>query len=448
MKLLNIPLRVVLFFAVCIPSPFVSAVSLEALMDSSSPGTSVESGSLLGDIEEERNARIVNELRGENTKLQQDIQQSCNCLHRGDCQKTWVGSGDWDFSNKFVLSIRNAVREKQEICLTALTNAESGPTSTENLQAANQQAKQTKQLLKNIDFNLGSAATRDLLAARKRKRIAEEQHQDELAKAHHRKLQAEEAVAAAELAAEWANFGKATTQDNFQQIQDQTMEKIYSNQKAQNQAQQQSSADSQQTSLSYTEALARICTNKGGRFDYGNNYCKIESKKESSGISDYEAEKQNCLNAGKTWNDGCDYANDVKISGWTQGNIVTVVTSDSAISGSETQQNQNASAVNTGSSNDSIQSTSPSEEMIDTSTTTKTMAPTKKAWAYCWRTKSGNYICDGPTQLVPSALSTLRRALEQSGCSNGRHTDSNWYDCGRELETSHEKDVKTERQNG
>ncbi|MGB0921394.1 MAG: hypothetical protein ACPG1C_08755 [Alphaproteobacteria bacterium] len=67
-----------------------------------------------------------------------------------------------------------------------------------------------------------------------------------------------------------------------------------------------------------------------------------------------------------------------------------------------------------------------------------------EATAYCWETKSGKYMCDGPTQKMLYSEGNLNRALQVAGCSDGTTEDGSWYNCGRKLE-SYDRDVWTIR---
>jgi hypothetical protein len=54
---------------------------------------------------------------------------------------------------------------------------------------------------------------------------------------------------------------------------------------------------------------------------------------------------------------------------------------------------------------------------IVTPTYAKSESP-KEALSVCWKTDSGKYYCDGPTQRTASSYESIQEALSFSGCSN------------------------------
>ncbi|MGX5174516.1 hypothetical protein ACUR5C_10905 [Aliikangiella sp. IMCC44653] len=79
------------------------------------------------------------------------------------------------------------------------------------------------------------------------------------------------------------------------------------------------------------------CAERGGSYDERTGSCKTSSissvqKSKPKQPSPYEFEKQNCLKAGKTWREGggCNYANDVAVKGWSQGNRAKVQSKNTA----------------------------------------------------------------------------------------------------------------------
>lgn len=160
--------------------------------------------------------------------------------------------------------------------------------------------------------------------------------------------------------------------------------------------------------------------------------------------SSYDAEKQNCLNAGKTWNvnRSCNYGNDVKIQGWSEGNRVTVQrngqqNSQAGNSYSSSQSTSSAGSSNSSSSVSSLDNTSYAESENKTQNAIK-------AEAYCWTTKLKKYMCDGPLQRLQTSYSTMEKAQEMVDCRNATYLGNNWYDCNRALKSS-ERDVRALR---
>lgn len=160
-------------------------------------------------------------------------------------------------------------------------------------------------------------------------------------------------------------------------------------------------------------------------------------------LSGYEAEKQNCLNAGKRWNKGCDYSTTVEIQGWKNGNRATVQPASEATEVASAPPPSEASGSRPqgtpGEYGGYGYGKGPAESATKSGSTTE-----KDAWAYCWETKSGNYYCDGPLQLLVSSRDTLQRALEATDCHNGKQSSPNWYHCGRKLK-KHERVVRERR---
>lgn len=167
---------------------------------------------------------------------------------------------------------------------------------------------------------------------------------------------------------------------------------------------------------------------------------RSSSSRNSAALSRYEAEKQNCLNAGKTWraNGGCNYANDVNIQGWTQGNRATAQRSSDQTNQAGGGYSSFQSSSSTGSSSSSNSEATSGDTSYSGAQTTKKSI---KAEAYCWTTKSGRYMCDGPGQKLQTSYATMEKAQDMVDCRNSTHLGNNWYDCNRILKSS-ERDAR------
>jgi hypothetical protein len=166
------------------------------------------------------------------------------------------------------------------------------------------------------------------------------------------------------------------------------------------------------------------------------------SQSPSGNSSSYEAEKANCIAAGKKWQStgGCDYSSTVVIQGWNQGNVATVQPSRSN-SGSTSAASSNSGGYGDNGST-AVQpyggyGSSGSDEQNSSG----------NAWAFCWQSKTGksNY-CDGPSENTEAVdFETLEWALEYSGCPLGKSLDGSWYDCQKPLNPAIHKDVRAAR---
>ncbi len=155
----------------------------------------------------------------------------------------------------------------------------------------------------------------------------------------------------------------------------------------------------------------------------------------------YDAEKQNCLNAGKTWksNGGCNYANDVTIQGWQSDTI-------NQSNDNQTAQDTSLSSTETNTPhNTAFSDHTHAPNANPNPTESKNTHPPIAAEAYCWRTKLERYICDGPGQKLLTSYATLAKAQDMVDCRDATHLGDGWYDCNRELKSS-ERDVRTLRQ--
>ncbi|MFL0802028.1 MAG: hypothetical protein K6L80_16395 [Agarilytica sp.] len=159
-------------------------------------------------------------------------------------------------------------------------------------------------------------------------------------------------------------------------------------------------------------------------------------------LTTYEAEKQNCLNAGKKWNNGCDYSTTVEITGWTQGNRASVKEAPPAREPKARAETGSASSYGGyGHTN-----TTDVKEFGGYGNRSTDNGP--RAWAFCWETKSGSFLCDGPLQRLLVGEKTLAGALSATDCDNGRDTRDGWYDCERQLkwtENHKERNVRSLR---
>jgi hypothetical protein len=155
-----------------------------------------------------------------------------------------------------------------------------------------------------------------------------------------------------------------------------------------------------------------------------------------------EAEKQNCLNAGKKWNDGCDYSTTIQIQGWTEGNRATVQPAS-------TMSDAVSSAGSTNRHGAGIADDASSQTFGGRTSNPPATSNAPDAWAYCWETTLGNFMCDGPLQRLLAGVKTLNQALEATDCPNATYTTDNWYDCNRKLkwtEFHKERNVRSLRE--
>ncbi len=159
---------------------------------------------------------------------------------------------------------------------------------------------------------------------------------------------------------------------------------------------------------------------------------------EGGKLSNYEAEKQNCLNAGKKWDKGCDYSTTVEIQGWKDGNRAVVQPT-----GQGTRSTTGGATGSRTNTTDPIGSTATGSPQGTGGGSTGTSYVTNKtAEALCRKTKSGNFACDGPMHRDLSSWSTIEQALKSVDCVGGRRIQgTDWYDCGRLLKT-HDRDVR------
>lgn len=240
-----------------------------------------------------------------------------------------------------------------------------------------------------------------------------------------KRKQAAWAAADREQKAAWENsapFGHDPFMENIQRIQDNTMQNI-------NAQQQRLRTTTSPTNNSQQKTYSHFPVSVPGETRTGS--------RNSEKLSNYEAEKQNCLNAGKKWNNGCDYSTTVEVQGWSDGNRATVKpgnTKPDTTSGADS-----TSGYGSGSAGQEYGGGAKNFPLVSN-------AP--DAWAYCWETESGNFMCDGPLQLMLHSEKTLSRALESTDCPNGKATTNNWYDCGRKLkwtELHKERDVRSLR---
>jgi len=178
------------------------------------------------------------------------------------------------------------------------------------------------------------------------------------------------------------------------------------------------------------------CAQQGNRYNPQTKNCTKAPQSMQRNPPSYEAEKQNCLNAGKTWNNGCDYANDVVIQGWSQGNTA-VVQQPTDIANSRSSK-QSGRATNQGSH---TANTNDSTAAAGNETSQNARALIKHAEAFCWETYKSHYRCDGPLQKLISSYSTLAKALDMVDCKKTTDIGDGWYDCNRPLK-SHERDVR------
>ena len=67
--------------------------------------------------------------------------------------------------------------------------------------------------------------------------------------------------------------------------------------------------------------IVQACARNGGRFNPDTDRCEPLGPAPTQNSTAWEAEKQNCLNAGKTWNgSSCDVSSTIVVHGWENGN--------------------------------------------------------------------------------------------------------------------------------
>lgn len=324
------------------------ALSLEDMM-SPSGATSTsnqQSKSLLGDVQNERTSRKTNIALKEYHSVNDEILRSCKCLNSGSCSQRW-SSRVWNKSQSYITKEKQATKEKQRVCLSAITPTVGASSSLDKILSAKKTAIQKRNLLTNIDNRMVSKASSDRRQVKYKQKNADDR-KAEIKKNAYRKRQREaQASLEAETDAAWADspvFGNSNFSDKLQRIQDRTMKNIES-QRATRHAQKpnQPTKNHQASTDSYMKKVIRICVSNGGVYNRSTNRCELQGKSQPKNSASYEAEKANCLAAGKKWQSGggCDYSSTIKIQGWSKRKTTAVNPGSS--SQPSVQNNSNAS---------------------------------------------------------------------------------------------------------
>ncbi|MBV1932724.1 MAG: hypothetical protein KUG71_13530 [Porticoccaceae bacterium] len=262
------------------------------------------------------------------------------------------------------------------------------------------------------------------------------------------RLQARIRQSNAETAAVWrqSEQQRDTSWDNIERMERQTMQDINASMRNAQTA----------NNASITSTLTR---SNSPQTHYKLTPTTRQTTRKPSANNTFSDEKENCINAGKRWTgSSCDYSvgNNIPHHGYAytcdSPNITEAYEGQCQKQRQRSQadpQQNTSSKANTrdGYPGDSVNSENTGSDS-GLKEALQTQDSGKQAWAYCWETKSGSFICDGPLQLILSGEKTLRRALEITDCPNGQHVNGNWYDCRRPLkwtEYHKERDVRDRR---
>lgn len=307
-------------------------VSLDDLMNSSNSNQDktrhISSDSLLDDVDEGRKELAFDEYQ----TVQNEVLSHCQCVEKGSCHKKWLVAIPKP-REAYQKRVEKAAQKKSNICFKASEIEIDVTVNKEQIQQITASVAGHLDVLKKLDAEMKQRSNDEFayeLSGERHRQEKEKQRQEWHANVQRqvREWEAEDAIEREQLPASYSN-----SDDDFwagiQRTQNQTMRNIERNQKAYNQAQKKNQQNTYNNSMYRQDSPPSLDDDQAT-----STYSQVNA---------IDAEKQNCVNAGKEWTgSSCDYSTTITIKGSTaETHSEQQWTSSSSMSSSSGSQSNN-----------------------------------------------------------------------------------------------------------